>query len=458
MSTLRGRFAGELDELMQAFASSTTMDLEIADEDIRGSRAHAAMLGRVGVLSADDAAAIDGGLARIGQELAAGTWRPGDEHEDLHMAVEARLVELIGEPGLRLHTARSRNDQVATAVRLWLRRRLDDLDRSLAELVATLLDRVEADGRTLIPGYTHLQRAQPVLLGHHLVAHAWALTRDRDRVAGARHRCNLSPLGACALAGTSHPIDRDDTASALGFAGIVDNAMDAVAARDHLQEAAATCAITMGTLSRMAAELILWSSAEHRLVRLADHLSTGSSIMPQKRNPDAAELVRGKAGRVFANLQALLTLVKGLPLAYNRDLQEDRAPVTDALNQTIACVRIMAAMWGTLEVDRSRFDSELDGDFILATELADCLVERGVAFRDAHAAVGRAVSWCEAQGGNLTLLDGGRAAQFHSAFPEDLGPWLDPRAAAERRTSRGGTAWAEVVRQVALLREALPTT
>ncbi len=315
-----------------------------------------------------------------------------------------------------------------------------------------LLDRVEGDGDTLMPGYTHLQRGQPILLGHHLLAHAWALSRDLERLAGAISRVDRSPLGACALAGTPHPIDPVRTAELLGFDGVFENAMDAVAARDHLQEVAAACAITMCTLSRMAEELVLWSSCEFALIRLAGRHTTGSSIMPQKQNPDGAELVRGKAGPVFGHLQSLLTIVKGLPLAYNRDLQEERQAIFDSLIQTDASVRMTAAMWRDLEVNSGRFEAELVGDPSLATELADLLVKRGVAFRDAHEAVGRAARWCEQQGGNLSLLDGGEARQFHPEFPTDLKPWLDPRAAVERRTSHGGTAPAEIARQVAKLR------
>jgi argininosuccinate lyase len=342
-------------------------------------------------------------------------------------------------------------------MRLWLCRRLDRLDAALVELIATLLDRVEADGRTVIPGYTHLQRGQPILLGHHLLAHAWAFSRDRERLAGARDRADRCPLGACAMAGTGHPIDRDRTAELLGFAAVLDNAMDAVAARDHLQEAAAACAILQTNLSRLAEETVLWSSTELGLVRLGDAHATGSSIMPQKRNPDAAELVRGKTGRVLGDLQALLVMVKGLPMAYNRDLQEERAPLVDCLVQTTDSVRLTAAMWRHAEINHDRFEAELYGDPALATELADALVERGVPFREAHEAVGRMVRWCEQHGGGLELLDGGQGRRVHDALPEHLGELLDPRAAAERRTSRGGTAWVEVERQVRVLRELIST-
>ncbi len=450
-----GRFDRPTGADMQRFSSSLAVDLRMLDEDIDGSLAHATMLGEVGVLTTEEAETLCHGLEQVRRELHTGAWRPGDEHEDIHMAVEARLTEIVGEVGKKLHTARSRNDQVASDVRLWLKRRLAALDAALAELLAALLERTEADGRTLMPGYTHLQRGQPILLGHHLLAHAWPLTRDRERFADALRRLDRSPLGACAMAGTAHPIDRHRTAELLGFAGVADNAMDAVAARDHAQEVAAACAICMTHLSRMAEELVLWSASELALVRLGDAYATGSSIMPQKRNPDAAELVRGKAGRVYGDLQALLVQVKALPMAYNRDLQEDREPLFDALETTLASVEISAGVWRTLEVDRERFERELVGDFSLATELADLLAERGVAFREAHEVVGRIVRWCEARGSGLEALTPEVARGFHPRFPDDLAPWLDPRAAAERRTSHGGTAWSEVVRQVELLRENL---
>jgi argininosuccinate lyase len=453
MSLLRGLFDGDEDELFHTFASSLEMDQWIAEEDIEGSIAHVTMLGGVGVLSQDEARILADGLTQILSELRAGTWTPDDSQEDIHMAVEARLTDLVGEVGGKLHTARSRNDQVATDVRLWLKRRLGNLQVAVRDLVTALLDRVETDGQVLIPGYTHLQRGQPVILGHHLLAHAWALSRDLERIREVTARVNLSPLGACALAGTPHPINRRHTAELLGFSGPIENAMDAVAAKDHLQEAVSACAICMSTLSRMAEEIVLWSSTEFALIGLDDRHTTGSSIMPQKRNPDGAELIRGGAGMVFGHLLALLTLTKAMPLAYNRDLQHERKPLIETVLRTTASVQLLAAMWGKLDVRTERFENELCGDFSLATELADLLAERGVPFREAHRVVAEAVRWCEEQGGNLTLLDGGAAQQFHSDFPSDLGLWLDPRAAAERRTSFGGTASSEIERQVALLRD-----
>ena len=452
MSLLRGFFDGDEDDLFRAFASSLEMDLWIAEEDIEGSIAHVTMLGEVGVLAPDETTTLVDGLSQILDELRDGTWTPDESQEDVHMAVEARLTDLVGEVGGKLHTARSRNDQVATDVRLWLKRRLGTLTTAVGSLVTTLLDRVEADGQVLLPGYTHLQRGQPILLGHHLLGHAWALSRDLERIRDVTARVDRSPLGACALAGTPHPIDRQQTAQLLGFSGPIENAMDAVASKDHIQETVSACAICMSTLSRMAEELVLWSSAEFALIRLDERHTTSSSIMPQKRNPDGAELIRGEASVVFGNLQALLTLTKAMPLAYNRDLQHERKPLIESVLRTMASVQLLAAMWRRLDVRTARFESELCGDFSLATELADLLVERGVPFREAHRVVAQAVRWCEERGGNLTLLDGGAAQQFHPKLPSDLGLWLDPRAAVERRTSFGGTASSEIDRQVSRLR------
>jgi len=368
------------------------------------------------------------------------------------MAVETRLTHHAGEVAGKLHMARSRNDQVATDVRLWLRARIDVLDGMLGRLVGAILDRVEADGRTLMPGMTHLQRGQPIWLGHHLLAHAWALSRDRERLADARVRVNRSPLGAAAMAGTPHPIDRGRTAELLGFDGPVDNAMDAVAARDHLIEVTSACAIAMMHLSRIAEELVLWSSQEFGWVKLSDDWSTGSSIMPQKRNPDAPELVRGKAGRVMGDLSALLTMCKGLPLAYNRDLQEDREALFDAMHTTIACVSVTAGCFESLEVMGG---PDLVGDFSLTTELADFLTTQGVVFREAHQVAGSLVKTAEARGGDLTCLSLEDLQAAHPAFTAEALDWLDPEAAVERRSSPGGTAWSEVERQIVVLRATL---
>jgi argininosuccinate lyase len=449
---LRDRFGAATSGLMQRYSSSLTVDMQMLEEDVRGSMAHVRMLGEVGLLTDDEVSALSGGLAVVWQEIRDGDFLPGDELEDVHMAVEARLIEHLGDLGGKLHTARSRNDQVATDVRLWLRARLQELDVALDDLIGALLDRVGADGHALIPGFTHVQRGQPILLGHHLLAHTWPLHRDRGRLADALGRLDACPLGACAMAGTSLPIDRQRTAELLEFAGPCENAMDAVSARDHEQETAAVCAIVMTHLSRMAEELVWWSSSEFRLVRLSDDHATGSSIMPQKHNPDAAELMRGKTAVVHGQLATLMSLAKGLPMSYNRDFQEGRAPLFAAVRTTLDSVRLMVDIWSGLTIRAERYETALKGDFCLSTEIADFLVRAGLDFRRAHGVAARIVRWCEEHDTDLAGLPQQVAAGFHPALDTDLGELLDPRAAADRRTSHGGSAWSEIERQVALLR------
>lgn len=453
MALWDGRFGDGPDEEMQRFSESIGVDLRMFHEDINGSVAHATMLGEVGLIPREEAARLCKGLEKVREDIQNGVWRPDISLEDVHMAVETRLGVHVGELAGKLHTARSRNDQVATDVRLWLKGRLPILRGQLVRLIGVLIERVERDGQTLLPGFTHLQRGQPIWLGHQLLAHAWAVSRDVERLDDAMQRVDRSPLGAGAMAGTPHPIDRARTAELLGFAGVVENAMDAVAARDHVQEVAAGCAIAMTHLSRMAAELVLFSSREFSLVRLGEGFATGSSIMPQKRNPDGAELVRGKTGRVYGDLQALLTMVKGLPMAYNRDLQEDREALFDAVETTTECVSVMAGMWEGLEVRKGRYEEALKGDFLLATELADYLAAKGVPFREAHHVVGRLVKECEDAQEDFRALDAERLRAAHPAFDSDALEWLVPESAAERRTSFGGTAMSEIARQVEALRQ-----
>jgi argininosuccinate lyase len=453
MALWDGRFQGGPAAEMQAFSESLSTDLLMWREDIAGSRAHARMLASVGLLEETERDQILAGLDQVAADLDGG-WTPGVEDEDIHMAVEGRLHGHIGAVAGKLHTARSRNDQVATDVRLWMRSQIDVLDAQLARLIGAFVDRAEADGRVLVPGPTHLQRGQPIWFAHHLLAHAWALTRDRERLADARRRVNQSPLGAAAMAGTPHPIDREMTAELLDFGGVVVNAMDAVSARDHVLEVASVCAITATHLSRVAEELVLWSTPEFRRVSLSDSWSTGSSIMPQKRNPDAAELVRGKTGRVLGALTSLMVLVKGLPLAYNRDLQEDRPALFDALKTTTASVSVLAGCIGSMRVIGG---PDLRGDFSLTTELADFLAGQGVPFREAHHVAGGLVKHCEDRGMGLDGLTLDDLVAAHPAFTAEALDWLDAEGAAERRTSLGGTAWAQVEMQVAVLREGLPT-
>jgi argininosuccinate lyase len=435
---------------MLRFSSSLDDDLRLFDADVEASIAHATMLGETGILPREEAAALVRGLEELRADFHAGRWRPDPAQEDIHVAVEERLTEMLGEVGKKLHTARSRNDQVATDVRLWLKRALGELDAALGDLVATFLDRIESDGRTLLPGYTHLQRGQPILLGHHLLAHAWPLVRDRERLAEARGRLDRSPLGACAMAGTPHPIDRRSTARRLGFSGPVENAMDAVAARDHLLEVVAACAIAMTHLSRMAEELVLWSSAEFGFVRLDEAYATGSSIMPQKRNPDAAELVRGKAARVYGDLQTLLALVKALPLAYNRDLQEDKRIVFHADDVLAGALEALAAMLAGVELDPPP-----PGPETTALDLAEALVGRGVPFREAHDVVGRLVMTLEGEGrslGEVTMAD---FSAVDDRFQEEDVELVDPEASLRRRISSGSGSPQSVRDQVAAIRDRL---
>ena len=449
MALWDGRFDGSPNELMQQFGESITIDLQMWKEDILGSKAHSEMLFEVGLLTEEERTLIHKGLDQVASELEAG-WIPGIELEDIHMAVETRLSEIIGATAGKLHTARSRNDQVATDVRLWLRARMQYLSESLGSLVATLTKKATQEGKVLVPGYTHMQRGQPIWFAHQLLAHAWAFSRDQERVDSSLSRINRSPLGAAAMAGTPHPIDRMRTAELLHFDGVVENAMDAVATRDHQQEAVSCCAIAASNLSRLATELVLWSSTEFSRIRLGDSYSTGSSIMPQKRNPDAPELIRGKTARVYGSLHALLTLTKGLPMAYNRDFQEDREALFDAVKTVLACTKIMDECIAGMDILEG---PDLEGSPLLATELADYLVSKGLPFRDAHHVVGRIVKHCEVNNIGFHHLGVEGMKSFHEKFDQEVLVWIDPVQAAERRTSRGGTAWSEVERQAILLLE-----
>jgi argininosuccinate lyase len=456
MSKLRGRIGGELAPAMRRFGSSTELDRRLVEEDIAGSVAHATMLGEQGIIPPDTADALVDGLEEIREEWRQGEFSPGDEFEDIHMAVEARLIEKLGTIGGALHAARSRNDQIATDLRLWMRRKLKEVDTSLADLMAALLSRVEDDGHTLIPGFTHLQRGQPILLGHHLLAHAWALSRDRERLAGALGRVDQCPLGSCAMAGTTFPIDRERTASLLEFGSVMENAMDAVSARDHVLETVSVLAILATHLSRMAEELVIWSSSEFDLVELDAAYASSSSIMPQKRNPDAAELVRGHTGRSSGALTGLLLLVKGLPLAYNRDLQEERVHLYTAVDSVVICLEILRGVYASLRIKGDRYDQALKGDPSLATELADHLVATGLPFREAHERVAELVAELESEGRGLDEISSEEVMGLHPELdPSILGFLLDPGEAARRRGSRGGSSPEEVARQVALLRKSL---
>ncbi len=445
-----GRFAADTDALAQAFNNSLGFDRRLWREDLANSRAHVRMLARVGVLAEEEAARILEGLDQIEREIEEGRfpWRP--EYEDVHMNIEARLAEIVGEVGKKLHTARSRNDQVATDLRLWLKGALFELVQAVRELRRVLVAEAERhlEEGTVLPGYTHLQRAQPILLAHWFLAYYWMLTRDQGRLEDARARLDESPLGAAALAGTSFPVDRFFTAHALGFARPMPNSLDAVASRDFALEALAALAILQATLSRLAEELILYSSFEFGFVELPDAFATGSSIMPQKKNPDIPELIRAKAGRVLGDLVTLFTVVKGLPLAYNKDLQEDKEPLFDAFDQALPSVRLLARMLPALKWNPEVMARAAKSGYALATDLADYLAKKGLPFREAHRVVGRVVQKLTREGRELEDLSLEELKGFSPLFEEDALSLLRLEEAIHARTSYGGTAPEAVRRQL----------
>jgi len=442
-----GRFAAGPDEIMEAINASIDFDRRLAPQDIEASKAHARMLAATGIIAAEDAEAIAAGLDTILREIETGAFAFSRALEDIHMNVEARLAELIGPAAGRLHTARSRNDQVATDLRLYMRAALDGIDACLAAYQRALAGKALAHAATVMPGYTHLQTAQPITFGHHLLAYVEMAARDRGRFADARARLNESPLGAAALAGTSFPIDRAATAAALGFERPMANALDAVSARDFALEALAAAAICAVHLSRLAEEIVIWCSAEFGFVALSDRFTTGSSIMPQKRNPDAAELVRAKTGRVNGALIALLTVLKGLPLAYGKDMQEDKEQVFDALDTIVLCLAAMTGMVQDMTPDAARMATRAREGYSTATELADWLVrERGLPFREAHHVTGVVVAEAEALGKRLDQLSPAELTAIDPRIGADALAVLSVESAVAARTSYGGTAPEEVRR------------
>ena len=445
-----GRFTQPTDAMVEAFTSSIEDDKNIAREDVEGSIAHATMLGEAGIIAAEDAEALVQGLEAVRAELAAGAFPWDAALEDVHMNVERRLAVHVGdEVAGRLHTGRSRNDQVALDSRLYLRRRLEEITGHLLALERALVAKAEAHVDTLMPGYTHLQRGQPVRLAHHLLAYREMFSRDRGRVQDALRRMAVSPLGAGALAGTPHPILRERVAQLLGFTGVTTTSMDTVASRDHFLEAMSASAISMVHLSRLAEELVMWSSAEFGFIEIGDAFTTGSSMMPQKKNPDVAELVRGKCGRVIGDLVALLTTVKALPLTYNRDLQEDKPPLYDSLGTWAASLEVTAHMIPEVRFRPERLQAALRKGFVTATELADHLVTRGVSFRDAHGVVGRIVGYCVAEDKVLEDLELFELRRFSPAFGDDALEWLDVERAVERRDLPGAPARRRVLEALA---------
>ena len=450
------RFEQGLHPFIEAFNASIGFDLTLLQEDLDGSIAHARMLASCGVIAEEEAVQLVDGLELIRTEAADGRFNPGLEDEDVHFAVERRLIALVGSVGKKLHTGRSRNDQVGTDLRLWLRRRLDEIDGDLQRLQRALLDQAHRHQSTMIPGYTHLQRAQPLCLAHHLLAYIEMLQRDRQRLGDVRGRVNICPLGAAALAGTPVPIDRRRTAEDLGFTAIYANSLDAVSDRDFCVEFSAAASLVMAHLSRLAEEVIAWASEEFGFVRLSDRCATGSSLMPQKKNPDVPELVRGKCGRVFGHLQGLLTMIKGLPLAYNKDFQEDKEALFDAYRTTRDCVEAMAILFEEgLEFRIDRLNQAVESDFSNATDVADYLVARGVPFREAYQLVGAVVRRCLEQDCLLRELSLEQWKELHPAFEADLHEALAPRAVVSARRSEGGTGFDRVHEQLMLWQERL---
>ncbi len=450
-----GRFAEPATGRVQRFTASVAFDRRLAVFDIEASLAHARMLAAAGIIGQADLAAIEKGLSQIRSEIDAGAFAWSDADEDVHFNIERRLIELAGEPGKRLHTARSRNDQVATDVRLYLRAAIDDAAALIRSAQRALLDLADEHAETVMPGYTHLQVAQPVTLGHHLLAYFEMLARDAQRLADCRRRVNRLPLGAAALAGTSFPIDRQRVAKELGFDGVCENSIDAVSDRDFAIEFAACAALVMTHLSRFCEELIIWANPRFGFVEIADGFSTGSSIMPQKRNPDVAELIRGKTGRVNGHLVALLTLMKGQPLAYNRDNQEDKEPLFDTVDTLTACLAVFAEMLGGIRVSREAMAAAARQGHATATDLAEYLVRKGVPFREAHEAVAQAVRFAESRNCELAELELGELQRFSSRIDQDVYDALTLEGSLKSRSHLGGTAPVRVKAAIAKARKSL---
>jgi argininosuccinate lyase len=435
-----GRFAEPIDALTQRFNASVGFDQRLAEFDIRGSLAHARMLQRCRLICAEDLAAIERGMAQILDDVRAGRFEWSIAREDVHFNIEYRLTELVGDAGKRLHTARSRNDQVATDIRLWLRSEIDDLTHLLRRVRERLIDLAEVNASTLMPGFTHMQVAQPVTFGHHLMAYFEMFSRDAERLADCRKRVNRLPLGASALAGTSYPIDRESVARELGFDGVCENSLDAVSDRDFAVEFLAAAALAMAHVSRLSEELVIWMNPRFGFVEIADRFCTGSSIMPQKKNPDVPELMRGKTGRVYGALVTLLTIMKAQPLAYNKDNQEDKEPLFDTADTLRDVLSILAELLQGVKARPERMLAALREGYATATDLADYLVRKGLPFRDAHEVVARAVRAAEASGRDLSELAVAELKAFSALVGDDVHAVLTPEGSVASRRHIGGTA------------------
>jgi len=447
-----GRFTQPTDKFVEEFTASIQFDQRLYAYDIRGSVVHARMLARQGIIAGDEADRIVEGLGQVLREIEEGELAFSVEREDIHMNVEARLIELVGPVGGKLHTARSRNDQVALDVRLYLRDEVDTIDGQLQALQAALVQQAEAHLDVIMPGFTHLQTAQPILFSHHLLAYHEMFDRDLGRLRDLRRRLNRLPLGAGALAGTTFPIDREWVAAQLGFDGVTRNSLDSVSDRDFALEFCAFASILLMHLSRLSEELILWSSADFDFIELSDAFCTGSSIMPQKKNPDVPELVRGKSGRVYGNLIALLTLMKSLPLAYNKDMQEDKEPLFDSLDTVKGCLKVFADMMAQLRVKADSMYAAAGRGFSTATDIADYLVRKGLPFRQAHEVVGKTVRYCVEEGKAIPELTLEEFRRFSDRIEADIFDCVTLEASVNARSAIGGTAREAVARELARIR------
>ena len=450
-----GRTDGMTEKIADDFNSSIRFDSRMYRQDITGSMTHAAMLSYKGIISQTDADTIIAGLEEILKDIDSGKLAIDMECEDIHMFVEQVLTQRLGDVGKKLHTARSRNDQVALDIRMYLRAEIDEITALVKQVIVAVTNKAEAYKDAIMPGYTHLQRAQPITFGHHLMAYAMMLLRDLDRLADCRRRMNLSPIGCCALAGTTYDTDRNFEAERLGFDGICLNSLDGVSDRDFCAELISALSILMMHLSRFSEEIILWSSWEFKFIELSDAFTTGSSIMPQKKNPDMAELVRGKTGRVYGDLMAILTTLKGLPLAYNKDMQEDKEAVFDAVDTVQMCLKVFTGMVSTMTAIEANMKRAAQRGFINATDLADYLVKKGLPFRSAYKISGSLVALCIKENTVLEELPLDTYKTYSDLFEEDLYTAIDLQTCVETRISVGGPSAADVARQIAFVKEAI---
>jgi len=450
-----GRFTKATDKLVEEYTASIGFDQKLAEEDIEGSLAHAQMLGECGIITQEESEQIKQGLLKIKERLARGEIRFSVEHEDIHMNIEKLLIEEIGPVGGKLHTGRSRNDQVATDMHLYLRKKTNHLIELITRVQEALVKQAEAHVNTIVPGYTHLQRAQPISFAHHLLAYFWMFERDKGRLKDSLKRVNVSPLGAGALAGTTFPIDRKRTAELLGFDGIYANSLDAVSDRDFILEFLAAASILIMHISRLSEELVIWSSQEFQFVELDDAFCTGSSIMPQKKNPDVPELLRAKTGRIYGHLMGLLTVLKGLPLAYNKDMQEDKEGMLDTVATLEGALQLLAPMLETMQVNTEKMSRAVREDYSNATDIADYLAAKGLPFRRAHEVVGRVVLYAIQHKKYLLDLTLEEYRQFSDLFEEDVYHVLEPEQVVSARNSAGGTSFEQVQAQLTLAKEHL---